>query len=51
MPFASKAQQRLFFARPELRKYASEWAAATDFQHLPEHVRHKKKKKKKRRKR
>lgn len=49
MPYASKAQQRLFHARPELRKYAAEYDAATKaaggFKRLPEHVRHKKKRK------
>jgi hypothetical protein len=38
MPFASKAQQRRFFADPRLQKYAKEWAKGTDFKHLPERL-------------
>lgn len=45
MPFRSKRQQRLFFAKmPELAK---EWAEKTDFSKLPEKVKKKKAKKKK----
>jgi hypothetical protein len=38
MPFKSKAQERLFFSDPKLRKYAKEWAAKTDQKGLPDHV-------------
>ncbi len=38
MPFKSKSQQRKFFADPELRQYAHEFAEHTDFKHLPERV-------------
>lgn len=33
-PFASKAQQRLFFANPKLRRYAKAKAHATGESHL-----------------
>jgi len=39
MPFVSQAQRRLFYARPELRKYIKEFEAATPKEKkLPEHV-------------
>lgn len=42
MPWASKAQMRLFYARPDLRKYIPEYEAATpNPRALPERV-HKK---------
>jgi len=48
MPFRSKRQQRLFFAKmPELAK---EWAEKTDFSKLPEKVKKKKTKKKSKKK-
>ena len=43
MPFKSQAQRRLFYARPELRKYIREFEAATPKGKLPEHVRRKSK--------
>jgi hypothetical protein len=38
MPFRSQAQRRLFYARPELRKYIAEYEAETP-KNLPEHIR------------
>jgi hypothetical protein len=42
MPFKSKAQQRWMYANKP--KMAKEWAAETDFKHLPARAKHKKKK-------
>lgn len=36
MPYKSMAQARKFHADPKLRKYTSEFDAATNFTHLPE---------------
>ena len=38
MPFVSQAQRAKFYSDPKLRKYASEWEAATPEGKLPEHV-------------
>lgn len=39
MPFKSKAQMRLFHARPDLRKHAKKWARHTpNVKSLPERV-------------
>lgn len=43
MPYASLAQARKFHADPKLRKYTSEFDAATDFSKLPAHVKPRKK--------
>ena len=50
MPFKSKKQWKKFFADPELRPMAKEWAHKTKpkFKDLPAKVKKKKKKKKKR---
>jgi hypothetical protein len=40
MPFKSKAQERLFWADPKLRKYAQRWADETqNIRRLPDHAR------------
>ena len=42
MPWASQAQRRLFYARPELHKYIAEFNAATPKgAKLPEHAQQK----------
>lgn len=52
MPYKSKAQERLFFADPRLKKYAHKWAhesgqhhgrkgSKAAFKRLPEHVKKK----------
>ncbi len=47
MPWASEAQRRLFYARPELHRYIAEYNAATPKgTKLPEHVVPKRKRKK-----
>lgn len=33
MPFTSRAQQRLFFSNPKLKKYAHKWAHETGEHH------------------
>ena len=54
MPYKSKAQERLFFASPRLKKYAHKWAhesgqghgkkgSVQAFRRLPEHVKKKRK--------
>ena len=48
MPFASDAQRRLFYARPELHKYIAEYEAATGAKKLPARLHHGRKRKKRR---
>lgn len=43
MAFKSKAQRRLFYARPELRGYIKEYEAKTKGKRLPERIKIKRK--------